>query len=450
MGDQSNQYRRSDSLREVQSEVAAEFGISTSGEKSGTLDNGLVQHIDGGSATPCPVTRQDSNSNDNENEASVAHSTSRSVRTQSLSPNGVSGDERHNLRSSTRVPRRSSIHVDSLKPWLRLPKSLDPFSTPCPTKGDLIDLPDVPTNSETKGSLYPSWTNTPALHEGLKHQTYSEAKRIFGHWITNPRIDSDGESLPATISPSIRPAAPNQNADTNMTSSHHTERPLVVPESARQLRSRPLHRDSAVDLTQDESLRKGMLARPPKRLPRGHRVPSKGKEKIGPKDVPMTPVMESTPKDVPMIPVMESTQDLIRHSYHQWFPTIPLQFGLSHEGYFNPYRLSPNRKEAILDEKKIRQIREQAYRIADKIPFRLHDSETVNFGADRFMINDLLISSGQKGSVLDIVREIEKKMGRNKDIENLLSFFHLSVLRVYQRMVSEEDVRMDDLFAENR
>lgn len=335
---------------------------------------------------------------------------------------------------------RSESSNTSSSQWSRLPKSRDPFSTPIPTEGDLINLPDIPTNSDTKSFSYPSWANTPALLESLEHQTYSGAERVFGHGLNKvhtPEIESEGESLPATISPSIRPAAPNQNAGTNMASSRHTERPLVVPELARQLRSRPLRHDSTLDLTQGESLRKGMLARPAKRMQRGHRIHPKGTEKLSAQDLPITPAMRST-------------QELIRCSYDQSFPKIPLQFGLSHEGYFNPYRLNPNRKEAILDKKKIQQISEQTSGIADKIPFRLQDSEIVDLGAENFILTDLLISSDRKGSVLDVAREIEKRMRRNKDIENLLSFFHLSVLRVYQRMVGEEDVRMDDLFAENR
>lgn len=317
--------------------------------------------------------------------------------------------------------------------------SRDPFFTPHPTDGDLIDLPDVRTDLETRSFLDPSWAKTPALHDVLKHQTYSGAERIFGRErskIHTPEIQSESESLPAMISPSIRPVAPDQNVDINLASCH-TEGPLAVPDPARQLRPRPLHRDSATDLAQDKPLKTGLLARPPQRMQRKHRAHPKGKKK-------------SPAKDLPVTPALESTQDRIRRSYQDFFPVIPLQFGLSHEGYFNPYRVSLNREGAILDDEKIRQISEQAKKIVDKIPPCLSDSEMVNLETDGVILNDLLLSCGRKGSVLDIAREIEKKMRRNKDIENLLSFFHLSVLRVYQHMVGEEEVCMNDLLAVKR
>ena len=339
--------------------------------------------------------------------------------------------------------------------WSRVPRSLYPFSTPHPTQGDAIDLPDVPSTSATKQMSLPSWANTPALDKRLEIQTYHEAERVFGHgWLSvrTPGPDqSESESFSTLSSPSVRPGPSKPNADSNEVGDR-TKEPLPGSGNARQLRPRfPVSgndRDNVVDLAQANSpgrlpvkpwrpdLSKTALARPPRRKAGSHRIKS-------------NTIEANTAKTTPATRPIGTTQARISSSYQNYFPAIPLQFGLSHEGSFNPYRVNPNQTRAILDETKIRTVSDQTYQIADKIPFCLHDSEIVDIEADMSVWEDLNSSSGWGNSVLDVARKIDRKIGRNKDIENLLSFFHISVLRVYQWTVGPEEVCVGTLLHED-
>jgi hypothetical protein len=144
----------------------------------------------------------------------------------------------------------------------------------------------------------------------------------------------------------------------------------------------------------------------------------------------------------------EKIMDRIHSSYSP-FPSIMLEFGRTHwTDYFNPYRVSPNRSE-ILDKEAIQRISEQAYAIADKIPFDLHDGEVDDIKVNGLIVTDLLRSSGQRGTVLAVAQHLCNSITQIRDTKNILRFFYLSALRVYQRMVSEVEVGTNYLLVQN-
>ena len=134
-----------------------------------------------------------------------------------------------------------------------------------------------------------------------------------------------------------------------------------------------------------------------------------------------------------------TTKDRIFQSYKERYPKIPLEFGRD-ERYFNPYAVNPNQKGAILSKGLLQNSDKLRGKITDQIPFSLDDSSLDKMLAGNFGLNSLLTSHRPGSNVLDVARQIFQKIRCNRDTGNLMTFLHLSILRVYQYTVSDEEV----------
>ena len=154
-----------------------------------------------------------------------------------------------------------------------------------------------------------------------------------------------------------------------------------------------------------------------------------------------TPLTRSKGSAINPAPV--KIQEEIGSSYRRWYPAIipfldyrPMVAVVQYST-FNPYRLNPS-KTAILTEKKRALVEKQGKEIIDQVPASIDDRQVDRSFADGFGLDNLVSDPGQ--SVLDVAHRLSQEKKRNKDIENVLDFLHLSVIRVHQSMASPEEV----------